>query len=471
MASHLTVTSAVSPGVAAKGLNAASSNAEAPGAFAALLGDVAGANAGSPSQEQPEQAPDVIAAAIAALVPIQTEAAADQAALANALDALAGFRAAMKDGTEPSQDDLDKLAKSLDALAATLGLEPGAVPTLDELAAMAAQTAAGSGKLEAELVSTLAPLATSMLTTTTDSAKTEQLKVLGEKLAALLKSINDGGLDADKLAAVGLSDDTGALDADLQAALAKPETVSAQAASAQVFTAPKLETSEPTLTGKSSTTSDSAAPVAAPNSVAKPDAAPKSASDNTDKRDQPKGAKVDAAPAQAADAQNTGPTGPQPQTRIEAMPVARPVVAGYQTSQQQLNLPQLAFELVRQVNDGHSRFQMRLDPPELGKIDVRLDIDKSGHVTARLTVEKAETLDLMQRDQRGLEKALQQAGLDGAKTNLEFSLKQNSSGGQNGSGHQPFFGGQSTADADDTPAPAVTLYRASRTASGVNIFA
>ncbi|NGP18470.1 flagellar hook-length control protein FliK [Devosia aurantiaca] len=90
--------------------------------------------------------------------------------------------------------------------------------------------------------------------------------------------------------------------------------------------------------------------------------------------------------------------------------------------------------MARQVEGGNTRFQIRLDPPELGRIDVRLEIDNAGSVSARLTVEKAETLDLMQRDQRGLERALQQAGVDAGKTNLEFSLKQNPFAGQPGMG-------------------------------------
>ena len=58
---------------------------------------------------------------------------------------------------------------------------------------------------------------------------------------------------------------------------------------------------------------------------------------------------------------------------------------------------------------------------------------QAGQVNARLTVERAETLDLLQRDQRALERALAQAGLDASKTNLEFSLKQNPFAGQDGS--------------------------------------
>ncbi|WP_315974555.1 flagellar hook-length control protein FliK [Devosia neptuniae] len=155
----------------------------------------------------------------------------------------------------------------------------------------------------------------------------------------------------------------------------------------------------------------------------------------------------------------------------------RVVHAGYQTSQQQLNLPQLAFEVARQATDGNTRFQIRLDPAELGRIDVRLDIDATGRVKAHLTVEKAETLDLMQRDQRGLERALQQAGLDGAKTNLEFSLKQNpfNGGGQQGeerNGRPSLFGAADAGgEADEAPAPTINLYRGSLTASGVNILA
>lgn len=164
-----------------------------------------------------------------------------------------------------------------------------------------------------------------------------------------------------------------------------------------------------------------------------------------------------------------------PTAQVDATTAPRVVQTGYQTSQQQLNLPQIAFEMSRQAQDGNTRFQIRLDPPELGRIDVKLDIDNNGHVHARLTVEKAETLDLMQRDQRALERALQQAGLDQNKTNLEFSLKQNPFAGdqnQRGDSEQSGLGGgQDGPDETEVPAPAVTLYRGALQASGVNIIA
>jgi flagellar hook-length control protein FliK len=81
----------------------------------------------------------------------------------------------------------------------------------------------------------------------------------------------------------------------------------------------------------------------------------------------------------------------------------------------------------------------------------------------------------MQRDQRALERALQQAGLDSSKTNLEFSLKQNPFSGQQGqdggNGRNPIFGDDVTSGIEETPPPTVNLYRGSLTASGVNIIA
>jgi chemotaxis protein MotD len=88
-----------------------------------------------------------------------------------------------------------------------------------------------------------------------------------------------------------------------------------------------------------------------------------------------------------------------------------------------LNASAIAVEIVSRMRDGMRRFDIRLDPPELGRIDVRLDVDRHGNVTTKLTLDKPETLDLMQRDARGLERALQQAGLKTDGGGLEFSLR------------------------------------------------
>ena len=86
----------------------------------------------------------------------------------------------------------------------------------------------------------------------------------------------------------------------------------------------------------------------------------------------------------------------------------------------------LAVEIAALARAGKQRFEIRLDPPELGRIDVRLDVDRDGHVTSRLVVDRVETLELLKRDATELQRALQQAGLKTSDNALEFSLRQQS---------------------------------------------
>ncbi len=160
-----------------------------------------------------------------------------------------------------------------------------------------------------------------------------------------------------------------------------------------------------------------------------------------------------------------------------ATTATRAIHAAYAAPVQQINLPQVAFEVARHFEAGNTRFQIRLDPADLGRIDVKLDLDKNGTVNARLFVERPETLDLMLRDQRALQQALQQAGLDTSKTNLEFSLRHNpfagtgaDTGQSGGNGANPGFGPFGTPVADDAEPIGPTVYRGSASASGLNLF-
>ena len=60
-------------------------------------------------------------------------------------------------------------------------------------------------------------------------------------------------------------------------------------------------------------------------------------------------------------------------------------------------------------------------------------VDKDGNVSSRLVVDKAETLDLLQRDAGDLQRALQDAGLKTTDNGLSFSLRDQgfAGGGQN----------------------------------------
>jgi flagellar hook-length control protein FliK len=98
-------------------------------------------------------------------------------------------------------------------------------------------------------------------------------------------------------------------------------------------------------------------------------------------------------------------------------------------------LSDIAVEIAGKALAGKNRFEIRLDPPELGRIEVRLDVDRDGNVTSRLTVDRADTLSLLQRDASGLERALQDAGLKTTDNGLQFSLRDQSMGQQQASGN------------------------------------
>jgi len=95
----------------------------------------------------------------------------------------------------------------------------------------------------------------------------------------------------------------------------------------------------------------------------------------------------------------------------------------------------LALEIAVSAKSGKSRFEIRLDPADLGRIDVRIDVDRNGQVTSHLTVEKPETLSMLRQDAPQLQRALDDAGLRTGNGGLQFSLRDQSSSGQdNGSG-------------------------------------
>jgi flagellar hook-length control protein FliK len=168
------------------------------------------------------------------------------------------------------------------------------------------------------------------------------------------------------------------------------------------------------------------------------------------------------------------PTSAQP-TAAPATAAAQQAQAAYQAADTAtVNLPQMAFEIARQVQHGSSEFQIRLDPADLGRVNVTLAVDATGNVSAHLAVERADTLALLRQDANNLNQALAQAGLAGGKTNLQFSLSQNPFARQDNGGQPaspaPTPAGDEHAAAPVPIVPAITRYRGSFATSNLNIF-
>ena len=84
---------------------------------------------------------------------------------------------------------------------------------------------------------------------------------------------------------------------------------------------------------------------------------------------------------------------------------------------------QVAVQIQKAFGAGGDRISIQLKPAELGRVEVRLDVGKEGRVSAVITADRADTLDLLQRDARILQNALQDAGLQTDGNSLSFQLK------------------------------------------------
>lgn len=116
---------------------------------------------------------------------------------------------------------------------------------------------------------------------------------------------------------------------------------------------------------------------------------------------------------------------------------------------------------------GNKRFDIRLDPAELGRIDVSLEISDKGDVSARLTVDRVETLHMLQRDARTLERAFEQAGLKPSEGGIDLSLRDpgQQAGGRQQQGDEAPRGRRAWVEASDDSALVTDVASLPRNAS------
>lgn len=92
---------------------------------------------------------------------------------------------------------------------------------------------------------------------------------------------------------------------------------------------------------------------------------------------------------------------------------------------------QLNLNMTRAVKAGEQEFSMRMDPPELGRVSVKLKFGQNGLVKSQIMAERPETLEMLQREIRGLERAIEAGGHKSEQGGISFSLD---SGGQESAG-------------------------------------
>lgn len=87
------------------------------------------------------------------------------------------------------------------------------------------------------------------------------------------------------------------------------------------------------------------------------------------------------------------------------------------------DLDMLGLTIAAKTTEGFKHFSIRLDPPELGRVEVKLSVSASGQTSATLMADRPQTLSLLQQDSANLARTLQEAGVDLSGGGLNFSLR------------------------------------------------
>lgn len=166
---------------------------------------------------------------------------------------------------------------------------------------------------------------------------------------------------------------------------------------------------------------------------------------------------------------NATPANPYPTTMTAAVP--SPVV---QAKSGQMGAD-IGTEIAKVLRGDGESLLIRLDPRELGRVDVRLSFDKEGVLRAVMSVDSPVALEMLRRESGDLNRSLSEAGVRSDGQSLRFDARSGEGAGQ---GAQPWRDARSGQGAgrggtdqdgrnDDNKAP----YRPLRTTSQVDLIA
>lgn len=130
----------------------------------------------------------------------------------------------------------------------------------------------------------------------------------------------------------------------------------------------------------------------------------------------------------------------------------------------------VAVHIARAAAKGVDHINIKLKPAALGEVEVKLELTHDGRVAAVVTADRADTLEMLARDAKSLERALAEAGLKTDQGSLQFNLRGDGNSAHDNSpdgGAEPHVAAK-TADisAKDINDGAIAGYANSRAALG-----
>lgn len=161
-----------------------------------------------------------------------------------------------------------------------------------------------------------------------------------------------------------------------------------------------------------------------------------------------------------------GIAGPSATSATQPAQAAAPAAAKAAPLPQHPATEQVAVHIAKAAAEGVDKINVKLKPAALGNVEVQIDLAADGRVQVVVSADRADTLDLLQRDARGLEQALNSAGLQADQQSLSFNLRDQGMPNGNGGELAGRAGWQGGAETFDEPQAALGGYLNGRAAVG-----
>ncbi len=119
---------------------------------------------------------------------------------------------------------------------------------------------------------------------------------------------------------------------------------------------------------------------------------------------------------------------------------------------------QVGREIVRRFDGENAKFEIRLDPPELGRVEIKLEMTRDHRVNAIVSADNPQALADLARSARDLTSALQSAGLELNENGLSFDLSQKQSQNSDQQAERQNTPRTAAAELESVPQPAQRLH-------------
>ncbi len=248
-------------------------------------------------------------------------------------------------------------------------------------------------------------------------------------------------------------------DGDTAAPPPSPPAVAASAQGATPAPLPALQAAvQPAKPAAAAPETQPAKPIEA--AAAKPDAGKRGmesaakASGKSAAPEQQSNFDIAAAQLSLAEPEATSPTDPQLAPAGSAASRAHQAGA-VETARITPATAQVAGEIIRRFTGKSAHFDLRLDPPELGRVEVRLEVSRDHRVTATVTADNPQALAELARHARELQQTLQSAGLELSDAGLSFDLRQGREGARDFAGEAARDGSPLESENDEIRLPPI----------------